>query len=152
MAPAFQASLFEPTYFVDRCIGAKSFALPLRELGFQVEHLNDHFAVDTADEVWIPEVTRKSWIIVSADFRIRYRAAEIEAFRDCGARMLLLNQKLTPTERIEVFVAAKAKIELTLRKVKPPWIARILPQKPKSTYGRLGADLQLLELADTRDH
>lgn len=77
MAGQLQLALSDhPVFFVDRCLGPQSFASPLRDLGYRIEHLNQHFVPDTADAVWILEVTRRPWVIVSADFRIRNRRTD----------------------------------------------------------------------------
>jgi hypothetical protein len=134
-----------PIFFVDRCLGSKSFAQPLRDLGFRIEHLNDHFPFDAEDALWIPAVAERSWIIVSADFRIRHRAPEIEAFRSCGARMLLLSQKLSKDDRIFLFADAMSKIEKEVRSRAPPWIASIQADRAPSAAGRRRARLEFLE-------
>jgi hypothetical protein len=132
------------TFFVDRCIGQKSFAQPLRDLGYRIEHLNDHFPVDAEDASWIPAVAGKSWIIVSADFRIRRRAPEIEAFRSCGARMLLLSQKLSKEDRIFLFIDAMSKIEIAVQGRTPPWIASIQADRAATAPGKRRAILEFL--------
>jgi hypothetical protein len=40
--------------------------------------------------VWIPEVARRGWLILTRDRRIQERPAEIAAVRDFGARMVAL--------------------------------------------------------------
>lgn len=44
----------------------------------------------TRDEVWIPEVTRHGWLIITRDRHIREHARELAAVRDYGARMVAL--------------------------------------------------------------
>jgi len=43
-------------FFIDRCVGKKSVAGPLREAGLTVELHDDHFPQDALDEDWLPEV------------------------------------------------------------------------------------------------
>lgn len=135
-----------PIFFVDRCLGPRSFVQPLRDLGYRIEHHNDHFASDAEDAAWIPEVTRRSWVIVSADLRIRHRAPEIDAFRSCGARMFVLSQKLSPEDRIFLFTDARAKIEKAIQSREPPWIASIRPDRAASAPGRRRGILDFFEL------
>lgn len=45
----------------------------------------------TPDRVWIPEVARSGWLIVTRDSRISERTAEIDAVRTNGARMIALS-------------------------------------------------------------
>lgn len=44
----------------------------------------------TRDDVWIPEVTRQGWLIVTRDRRIRDHPGELAAVQDHGARMIVL--------------------------------------------------------------
>jgi hypothetical protein len=44
----------------------------------------------TEDEIWIPEVTRRAWLIITRDSRIQEHRAEIAAVRSHGARMIAL--------------------------------------------------------------
>lgn len=43
-----------------------------------------------SDTEWIPEVTRRSWLIVTRDSHIKDHRAEIAAVREHGARMIVL--------------------------------------------------------------
>lgn len=47
----------------------------------------------TPDDVWIPEVTSRSWLIITRDTRIQERPREIGAVREHGARMVALDGK-----------------------------------------------------------
>jgi predicted nuclease of predicted toxin-antitoxin system len=55
-----------PTFFVDRCLG-KTVAERLRQAGAQIEIHDSHFAQDAADDDWIPEVSRRGWVILTKD-------------------------------------------------------------------------------------
>jgi len=43
------------------------------------------------DEVWIPEVARRGWLIITRDRHIQDHPAEIAAVRDRGAKMVALS-------------------------------------------------------------
>lgn len=45
------------------------------------------------DDQWIPEVSRRGWMIVTRDSRIQDHRSEIAAVRDSGARMVALAGK-----------------------------------------------------------
>lgn len=47
-------------------------------------------ATSVDDTVWIPEVARQGWLIITRDSAIQERRAEINAVRDSGARMVAL--------------------------------------------------------------
>jgi hypothetical protein len=44
----------------------------------------------TADDVWIPEVSSRGWLIITRDSRIQQHPAEIAAVKANGARMVAL--------------------------------------------------------------
>ena len=46
------------------------------EVGESVEIHDDHFAPDAKDEVWLVEVGKRGWIVLTKDDRIRYRVTE----------------------------------------------------------------------------
>ena len=43
------------------------------------------------DELWIPEVARRGWLIITRDRHIQDHPAEIAAVRDYGAKMVALS-------------------------------------------------------------
>jgi len=46
---------------------------------------------DAKDSVWIPEVARRGWLIITRDRQIQAHRLEIQAVREHGARMVVLN-------------------------------------------------------------
>jgi hypothetical protein len=46
--------------------------------------------VKTEDDVWIPEVTKRGWLVITRDSKIQLRRREIQAVREHGARMVAL--------------------------------------------------------------
>jgi hypothetical protein len=46
---------------------------------------------DVKDDVWIPQVAKLGWLIITRDSRIASNRAEIAAVRDSGARMVALS-------------------------------------------------------------
>lgn len=44
----------------------------------------------TDDDVWIPEVTSRGWLIISRDSKIKVHRREIQAVREHGATMVAL--------------------------------------------------------------
>jgi PIN like domain len=66
------------TVFFDRTCGKK---LPqaLRLLGLDIEAHHEHFADDEQDDVWLTEVGRRGWVVVTNDKRIRFNESEQRA-------------------------------------------------------------------------
>jgi hypothetical protein len=111
-------------FFTDRNLG-KAFPSILRAAGLAVERLDDHFADDTPDEVWLEAVAANGWIVISYDRRIRYKPNEIAAIRRAGARVLLLIGKAPFIELARSFVATMPSIERFAAEQEAPWIAKV---------------------------
>jgi hypothetical protein len=62
----------------------------LAAAGFDVVPHDRHFAVDTPDELWIAEVGRRGWVMLSQDYMILRRSAQRDAVMRAGARLDLL--------------------------------------------------------------
>ena len=113
------------TFFVDRCLG-KSVGVALRQCGLKVEFHSDHFDDDAADEVWISEVGRRGWIVVTKDKAIRRRAVELQAVVDANVRMFSLSSgNMTGEEMASVFVDNRLKMGRFIKGHPPPFIARV---------------------------
>jgi hypothetical protein len=115
-----------PVYFLDRCLGRYEVADALRKRNAGVEIHDDHFDPDTADEVWLAEIARRGWIILTRDRAIRYRAVEHEAVRRAGAAYFVLRGKdLTGAHMSEAFARALPAIEKRARQYARPLIAAV---------------------------
>jgi hypothetical protein len=53
----------EITFFIDRCLGSKLMVEALRSSGIAVEIHGDHFADNSEDVDWLPEVGKRGWVI-----------------------------------------------------------------------------------------
>jgi len=66
----------------------------LREAGVDAVHLRDEFSDRGIDDViWIPEIGRRGWILVTGDLRIRRRKAEKVVFQRAGIVTFFLAQE-----------------------------------------------------------
>jgi hypothetical protein len=70
----------------------------------------------TPDEEWIPEVSRRRWLIITRDSRIKEHRAEVAAVRDNDGRMIALASRDAggTWAQLEVFFAQWRRIEATL--------------------------------------
>jgi len=75
---------------VDRSLGIEPLRSVLVAAGLHVEIHDDHFKRDEQDQVWLTEVSKRSWVILTKDQRIRYRPLEILALRESRARVFVL--------------------------------------------------------------
>lgn len=73
------------TFFLDYQIGRYVVADALRNAGARVEVHIDHFAQDSPDVEWIPEVGRRGWVLVTKDEHIRRNPLERTAY--IGAKL-----------------------------------------------------------------
>lgn len=116
----------EATLFVDRNAGRKV-AIALRTAGYKVEHHDDWFVADAADEVWLRDVGRKGWIVLTLDDRIRYRPLEKLAVQQNLVKMLVpaASGNLQSQEVIALLIRWLPKALRQLAQTEPPIILRI---------------------------
>ncbi len=112
-----------PTFYIDRCTG-KGVARALREAGAAVEYHDDHFAIDTADVDWIPEVASRGWVILTKDKNIRRKHGEREALVTAGAKIITLTSGgMKGEEMARLFVDNLAGMEALAASQPPPFVA-----------------------------
>jgi uncharacterized protein with PIN domain len=117
----------ELTFFLDRQLGRYKMAGALRKAGLNIEIHDDHFAQNAEDPEWLTACGKKNWIVVTRDERIRYRVAERQAIRHAKVQAFVLAAQgdLRAEMLAEIFLKALPKIRRTLKKQKPPFIAKI---------------------------
>lgn len=117
----------DPVFFLDRNFGRKTVAAALRKAGFRIEVQDDHFAQDTTDEVWLKEVGKRGWFVITLDERIRYRKLEQEAVRRHRVGMFLLVRwkGSTGLALAEALTSAKKAMLRLAAKERRPFIAKI---------------------------
>ena len=114
------------TFFLDESLGRRVVARALRDAGVRVEVHTDHFPRGTKDEVWLGEVGRKGWIVLTKDARIRYREVERIALLNARVRTFVLTAKGLQGKQIaDVFVGALPRISRFLTKHRSAFIASI---------------------------
>jgi hypothetical protein len=116
-------------YFTDRDLG-KRFPGILKSAGLTVERHDDHFAPDSADEVWLETVGNRGWIALTHDHRIRYKANERDAVIRHGVALLVIIGAAPFSELAHAFVGSLPRIEHFLDRHKPPFIAKFYRPSP----------------------
>jgi uncharacterized protein with PIN domain len=91
----------------------------------------------TKDTVWIPEVARRNWLIITRDRRIQEHRAEIAAVREHGARMIAL----TSAEAKSVF----DQLEIVMCRWRD--IERCVMEPPPFIYAATRTGLRRIDLA-----
>lgn len=78
---------------------------------------------DTPDDVWIPEVARRGWVILTRDRKIQSRVSETAAVVASNARMFAITspEQLSVWEQLEVVMCNWRRIEGRLAQP-GPWI------------------------------
>jgi len=101
----------------------------------------DHFEPDAADEVWLPEVAARGWVILSNDQNIMRRPLEREAVRVSEATLLVLVGGHARADQLaRNFLNTLPRIREFLHEHRPPLIAKVYRPSPVSyvEQGRAG--------------
>ena len=61
--------------------GIPKACLQIRRFPIQVEYLQQHFAIDTPDDEWLPAVGALEWFVIGQDYNFHLRQNEMEAIR-----------------------------------------------------------------------
>ena len=120
------------TYFTDRDLG-KRFGEILKAGGLTVERHADHFAPNTPDEVWLPEIGRRGWIALTHDRRIRYKPNERDAVMRHGVALLVIVGDAPFSDLAHSFVTTIPRIERFLASHQAPFIAKVYRPSPDET-------------------
>lgn len=112
-------------FFSDEDLGTRVFPDTLRGEGVAIETLLGHFASGTPDAEWIPEVSRRSWVILTHDQRIRYNRLERDTVMISGSRMIVICSGKTRAEMAKIFLASLRRVLAFLHQNDAPFIARL---------------------------
>ena len=124
---ARRVKLREPfEYFVDRSLGREVVVQALRAVG-EIAHAHDDlFPQTTPDEVWLTEVGRRRWVVVTKDKNIRHNQIEhVALVRARVACFMLGRGDLTALSMAAIFVAALPRIRRVLRRFDVPVAASL---------------------------
>lgn len=78
--------------------------------------------------MWVPEVARRGWVVLSKDLNIASNALERDTLFESGARAFLLSQQdLSGPDQVEAFLQGLRRIRNIARSERPPFIARVSP-------------------------
>jgi hypothetical protein len=114
-----------PIFYLDRCLG-KTVAAAMVTAGAEVRLPDDYFAQDAPDEVWIPEVAERGWVILTKDKNIRRRHGERETALLSEAKLFTLSSGgLRGSVMAAIFVKQLETMELMALALTPPFLAVI---------------------------
>lgn len=101
-------------------------ATALRAAGATVEIMADHFPQDTADAVWLEEVGKRGWIVLSKDKNLTHNHIEIVALLKSNTHSFVLTSgSITGAEMANAFVMALPQILGIAETSPPPLVATV---------------------------
>jgi PIN like domain len=90
-------------------------------MGFEIERHKEHFRHDEADDVWIPQVAARQWVILSGDKKLSKHTANIEAVRSACAQVILVTDSNSlPEQWAAAMIMGRHKIAELLEKHSGP--------------------------------
>jgi predicted nuclease of predicted toxin-antitoxin system len=114
------------TFFIDRCLCCRDIVSALKGAGLTIEVHHDHFADDAQDVIWLPEIGKREWVILTKDSRIGNNLLERLAVASAQVKLFTLaSQNLRGQEMAEIFLKAIISIQTFVRKNPAPFIAKI---------------------------
>lgn len=120
------------TFFIDRDLGAKKFPAILKQAGIDVEIHNDHFAPDSPDEEWLPQVAKKGWYVLSNDKGILKGEVQRSAVMTSGVGLFILVGGHVKAEEIaKNFVNTISKVLEFAADLERPFIAKVYRPTPR---------------------
>jgi hypothetical protein len=114
----------QPKFFIDRSLGRIAVPTGLRENGWDVVTLAEHYGIprdeEVADTEWIVDAASLGWPILMKDKRIRHRRVEIEAVAKHKAKCFVVTRgDLTSAEMLRRFITNKQAIFRAATRVGP---------------------------------
>jgi hypothetical protein len=98
----------------------------LRHAGAEVEVHDDHFPPNARDDVWLPPVGERGWIVLTRDKRIRYRSQERAALIQARGRAFVLSGgSLSGPAMAAVLVNALPVMRQFVERYQAPFIAGV---------------------------
>lgn len=115
------------TFFLDRAAESKALYSALKAKGAKVEMHCEHYKDDEDDQVWLPEVASKGWVIISQN---QFNELERQAIRNANGRaFLVVHGEMKGDEEAEMVAAAIPKMLRILEANAAPFIARLYNPK-----------------------
>jgi predicted nuclease of predicted toxin-antitoxin system len=114
------------TLFIDRCAWSRPLGEALDQIGANYIAHRDRFEPDAPDEVWLEAAGREGWAVITRDKRIRWRPAELEAFRDHKVIVfVLVSGNVSAAETATLISSLYPKIVRLAAAAKPPAMYRV---------------------------
>ncbi len=132
------------TFFIDHCVSQKIVPDALRSAGATVEVHIDHFLIDALDTEWLPEVSRRGWVVITKDWGLNSNFLELKAIAAANARVFILaSGNFTGEEIAAILVEGLDRLQRFVQGNQAPFIARIYKD---GRVSRWKSQAQLLKL------
>jgi len=100
----------EPVFFIDRSLGRRRVPERLRQAGWSVVTMAEHYGVPSdeavKDDEWLSLAGERGWAVLMKDDRIRYREWERRALMSAGIHAFCLaNASLRSDEMADIYLA-----------------------------------------------
>lgn len=117
----------QPTIFIDRNSGGRSFKAALEAKGIRIVLHDDEFARDVPDETWISEVGKRGWIAITGDNAITRSPLALLHLSRSKLILFVLHglNGATREGKAECILASYEKMAELLQASEPPKIWRI---------------------------
>lgn len=110
-----------PILFIDRCAWSGRLGEALAAQGIPYIAHQDRFDQACPDEEWLAVAGRERWVVLTRDKRIRYRPAELRAFREHKVvGFVLASSEATGAQTAQLVLALYDKMMRKARGAKPP--------------------------------
>jgi predicted nuclease of predicted toxin-antitoxin system len=114
------------TLFIDRCAWSRPLGEALDQLDAPYIAHHQRFAPNAPDEEWLEAAGREGWVVLTRDKRIRWRPAELEAFRDHKVIVfVLVSGNVSAAETASLISGLYPKILRFAAVAKPPAMYRV---------------------------
>ena len=115
------------TFFLDCASESNDLYEALKAKGACVERHRDYYKDDEDDQIWLPEVASKQWVVISQN---QFNELEREALRNAGGRaFLIVHADMKGKEEAQMIAACLPKMLRILKANPAPFIARIYNPK-----------------------
>ncbi len=124
-----------PIFFLDEGLAGNKIPAILKDAGFLVKRLIDHFPKGTPDTKWLSEVGKHGWVVLTKDAKIRKNPHELQTLIESKvAAFILTSAELTGEEIGEIIIKAHEKMLDFLSKNSRPFIATVTKDGKVTKY------------------
>lgn len=132
--PRKESTPQDVVFFIDNDIGSRFIAPALEAAGAKFEMLVGNFPHDVDDQVWIPEVAKKGWVILTRDCWTK-SDPEALAYARAEARGFVMRAlKLGAQREAEIIGALIPKLQKHAFKHQAAFFAKITREERIETY------------------